>query len=104
MWLDLENLYYLLKMNILLGVTGSVATIKTEEIVSYLKDAGFNVKIIATDSALHFFDKSKVDVPVYTDKEEYDMWKKRGDPVLHIDVRTAFIYYVFSLKIGLIFS
>ncbi|VUZ51324.1 unnamed protein product [Hymenolepis diminuta] len=56
--------------NVLLGLTGSVASIKAEEIVSLLKQSGFNVKVIATENSLRFFDKSKLDVPVFTDRDE----------------------------------
>lgn len=72
--------------NVLLGLTGSVASIKTEEIVSLLKQSGFNVKVIATENSLRFFDKSKLDVPVFTDRDENECWKQRSDPVLHIEV------------------
>ncbi|VDN96491.1 unnamed protein product [Rodentolepis nana] len=73
--------------NVLLGLTGSVASVKAEEIVSLLKQFGFNVKVIATENALHFFDKSKLDVPIFTDRDEQKYWKQRGDPVLHIELK-----------------
>ncbi|KAL5963062.1 putative phosphopantothenoylcysteine decarboxylase [Taenia solium] len=37
--------------------------------------------------ACYFFDKSQIEVPVYVDADEYASWKKRGDPVLHIQLR-----------------
>ncbi|VDL17114.1 unnamed protein product [Hymenolepis diminuta] len=73
--------------NVLLGLTGSVASIKAEEIVSLLKQSGFNVKVIATENSLRFFDKSKLDVPVFTDRDENECWKQRNDPVLHIELK-----------------
>ncbi|KAM7540141.1 hypothetical protein Aperf_G00000032554 [Anoplocephala perfoliata] len=75
------------RKNILLGLTGSVAAIKAEELIFLLKNSGFNVKVIATESSLRFFDKSKIDVPVYTDKDETEYWKERGDPILHIELK-----------------
>ncbi|KAM3177333.1 hypothetical protein ACTXT7_004747 [Hymenolepis weldensis] len=73
--------------NVLLGLTGSVASIKAEETVSLLKQSGFNVKVIATENSLRFFDKSKLDVPVFTDRDENECWKQRSDPVLHIELK-----------------
>lgn len=78
--------------NVLLGISGSVAAVKAGELVLLLKKSGFNVKVIATDSSLRFFDKSKVDVPVYTDEDENESWNKRGDPILHIEVRSVLFY------------
>lgn len=44
---------------------------------------------MATESALHFFEPAQVvgALNVYTDKDEYAVWSKRGDPVLHIQLR-----------------
>ena len=42
--------------NILLGVTGSVAAIKTPELHAALAQAGHQVKIVATRAATYFFD------------------------------------------------
>ena len=47
--------------NILLGVTGSVAAIKTPELVTALRTFGHVVKVVATDSALYFFDPVSLD-------------------------------------------
>lgn len=47
------------------------------------------MKIVATEAALHFFEPAKVVSAenIYTDKDEYAVWRKRGDPVLHIQLR-----------------
>lgn len=42
------------------------------------------IRIVATDAARTFIDESTFDVPIYNDVDEWNMWKKRGDPVLHI--------------------
>ena len=42
--------------NVLLGVTGSVAAIKTPELADGLRRAGHAVKVVATHAALYFFD------------------------------------------------
>ncbi|XP_003385293.1 PREDICTED: phosphopantothenoylcysteine decarboxylase-like [Amphimedon queenslandica] len=70
---------------VLLGVSGSVAAVKVPEIVERLKSFEIDIKVIATDSSLHFFDHSSLPVQVYTDKDEW-IWKQ-GDPVLHIELR-----------------
>lgn len=75
-------------MKILLGVTGSVAAIKTFELHAALARVG-EVKIAATEAALRFFDRNLVPGGVYTEREEWD-WKTLGDPVLHIDLRSWF--------------
>jgi phosphopantothenoylcysteine decarboxylase len=39
---------------------------------------------------LHFFDPERLEadgVTVYTDQDEWSMYKERGDPVLHIELR-----------------
>uniref|UniRef100_A0A914HHF5 Phosphopantothenoylcysteine decarboxylase n=1 Tax=Globodera rostochiensis TaxID=31243 RepID=A0A914HHF5_GLORO len=79
------------KFHVLLALTGSVATIKIEELIAELhKQSPANrlaIKVIATQSALNFFDASDVQETIYDDRDEWNMWKKRGDPVLHIELR-----------------
>lgn len=86
--------------NILLGVTGSVAAIKTPELVAALGAAGHAVKVVATDAALYFFDPVALDRSrvlrnpdvVVLDEDEWpgrgDGGRyRRGDPVQHIELR-----------------
>lgn len=47
--------------NILLGVTGSVAAVKTPQLYEQLKTSGHAVKVIATASAVFFFDPAALD-------------------------------------------
>ena len=47
-------------MKVLLGVTGSVAAIRTPEIYHALRQAGHQVKIVATQAALYFFDPAGI--------------------------------------------
>ena len=85
---------------ILLGVTGSVAAIKTPELVAALRTAGHAVKVVATNAALYFFDPVALDPSrvlrnpdvVILDEDE---WPGRGDggryrrrdAVRHIELR-----------------
>jgi phosphopantothenoylcysteine decarboxylase len=75
--------------NILLGVTGSVAAIKTPALYQALASAGHAVKGVATDAALYFFDPAEL--PTGTLIRNADEWPGevylRGDPVLHIELR-----------------
>jgi phosphopantothenoylcysteine decarboxylase len=85
---------------VLLGVTGSVAAIKTPELFGALGDAGHSVKIVATQPALYFFDPASID-PTRSERNaervilDADEWPgrdqgrlaKRGDYVLHIELR-----------------
>lgn len=76
------------KKNLLVAVTGSVATIKLEELVSKLS-LNFTIIVAATTSSLHFFDFNAMQqkVQVFTDEDEYGLWRVKGDPVLHIELR-----------------
>jgi phosphopantothenoylcysteine decarboxylase len=89
--------------NVLLGVTGSVAAIYTPQLYAALKQAGHQVKVVATDAALYFFDPAALD-PADPQKPkrnrdvvivDADEWPGRGegrhyertDKVLHIELR-----------------
>lgn len=60
---------------ILVGCTGSVASIKIPLLVQELQnlDDTVEIKIMATDHALHFFDRDTLSVPVLTDKNEWEV-------------------------------
>jgi phosphopantothenoylcysteine decarboxylase len=86
--------------NVLLGVTGSVAAIKTPELFAELRRAGHHVKVVATQAALYFFDPAQLDPSqpqrnralVILDEDEWpgraDGRKyQRNDEVLHIELR-----------------
>lgn len=79
------------KFHLLIGITGSVASIKLSELITELRknspEEKLVIRIVATDAARTFIDESAFDVPVYNDMDEWNMWKKRGDPVLHIELR-----------------
>ena len=83
--------------NILLGVTGSVAAIYTPQLYDDLRQAGHDVKVVATRSALYFFDVASIEPTTEKDRNknvvilDEDEWPgeryQRGDPVLHIELR-----------------
>jgi phosphopantothenoylcysteine decarboxylase len=86
--------------NVLLGVTGSVAAILTPDLYQQLKQAGHQVKVVATQASLYFFDPAALDPiqgardpeVVVLDEDEWPgfaegrRWQ-RGEPVLHIRLR-----------------
>ncbi|GAM19988.1 hypothetical protein SAMD00019534_031630 [Acytostelium subglobosum LB1] len=77
-----------IKKNLLLGLTGSVATIKYQQLIDLLLPH-FNVKVVLTKNALHFCKDigQNAQLRVYTDEDEWTSWSKRDDPVLHIELR-----------------
>ena len=79
-------------MNILLGVTGSVAATLTPKMIAALNEIG-NVRVLTTKWGEYFFNSDDVDVPLLRDDDEWyrdgrhKVWNKKGDPVVHIDLR-----------------
>jgi phosphopantothenoylcysteine decarboxylase len=80
--------------NVLLCLTGSVASIKAEQLVEGLRSScAANVRVVATQRALHFLrcqqavEAKRLSAAVYSDEEEWSSWGARGDPVLHITLR-----------------
>eukprot|EP00667_Euglena_gracilis_P022365 EG_transcript_24883 len=77
------------KPHLLVGASGSVATIKLGELVRLLQPH-FEVQVVMTSSALHFADSgtlaANLGVPIHTDSGEWAQWQRKGDPVLHIDL------------------
>ena len=78
--------------NILLGVTGSVAAIKTEKLVKQLESLG-DVKIISTKAGEYFINQGcgnpnhLFKERYFTDKDEWADEYELGDKVLHIELR-----------------
>jgi len=77
-------------VNVLLCCTGSVATIKTSQLLEQLKN-NYNVKLVVTEHSRHFLPEletlGSLGDQIYTDQHEWDSWNGRGDPVVHIDLR-----------------
>lgn len=87
------------RVNVILGMTGSVASIKAGELITKLaydnREATVvnSLKVVATKAAKHFFNWEGLNavyhhrVGFHSDEEEWRDWKKVGDPVLHIELR-----------------
>lgn len=81
-------------MKVLIGVTGSVAAVKVVELVRALRAGSIEMKMIVTERATQFLTaldiqelKAVIGADVYTDEAEWKLWKQKGDPVLHIELR-----------------
>jgi phosphopantothenoylcysteine decarboxylase len=85
---------------VLLGVTGSVAAVRTPQIYEMLKSGGYSVRVVATEAALSFVDPRVLVTanghgPTPPEKvllRDEDEWPeqglfKLGDPVLHVELR-----------------
>ena len=73
---------------VLVGVTGSVAAIRTPDLTSRLRDAGHEVQVVATTSGAYFLDPAAVPCPVFRDADEWPPdGYHRGDRILHIELR-----------------
>ncbi|KAJ6221141.1 hypothetical protein RDWZM_006953 [Blomia tropicalis] len=83
--------------NILVLVTGSVAAIKLPLLIDKLYNLNRisedNIRVVLTEPCLHFFDMKQVESKllsgsIYRDADEWNAWKRIGDPVIHIDLRS----------------
>jgi phosphopantothenoylcysteine decarboxylase len=85
---------------LILGVTGSVAAIRTPVLFGALRAAGHEVRVVATGPSLYFFDPAELgraagesvevttDGPLFRDGDEWPGTRyHRGDEVLHIQFR-----------------
>ena len=85
---------------VVLGVTGSVAAIRTPALFEALRAQHHTVRVVATEPALYFFDADQmIDParqgaddepadPVFRDRDEWPgRHYHRDDPVLHIEFR-----------------
>ncbi|KAG0427371.1 hypothetical protein HPB47_025559 [Ixodes persulcatus] len=81
-------------LNVLIGCTGSVASVKVPLLCKLLIEADtgdrkIQLKLVATTNSLHFFDRTQIppSVPLLLDEHEWETWQKMSDPVLHIELR-----------------
>lgn len=71
-------------MNILLGVTGSIAAKLTSRLEKTLYEEGHELKVVVTKNSEHFEGPSWI-YPVYDDEDEWRQYKN-NNTVLHIDL------------------
>uniref|UniRef100_A0A8R1HWK3 Flavoprotein domain-containing protein n=1 Tax=Caenorhabditis japonica TaxID=281687 RepID=A0A8R1HWK3_CAEJA len=81
------------KHNLLLILTGSIAVMKVTELISTLYEKcgkqRLSIKVVTTENAMKLLQiqKLELDEMIYEDRDEWSMWRERGDPVLHIELR-----------------
>lgn len=89
------------KKNCLIGCSGSVAALKVPELAVELMKRDFNVLIVCSEKAKFFLDKAEDYNPLVwaefirlggysmllQDADEWGMWEKIGNVVLHIELR-----------------
>ncbi len=73
--------------NILLGITGGIASYKAVELLRLLKKAGANVNVIMTKSALEFVGRTTFEV-LSENKVLADLFSDTDSSVKHIDLAT----------------
>jgi phosphopantothenoylcysteine decarboxylase len=88
--------------NILVACSGSVAVLKVPEILLELNRAGFkSIRVLLTKSAEFFWDRAheynaevwakcrnlQLEDIIFRDEDEWGLWDRKGDPVLHIELR-----------------
>lgn len=86
--------------HVLIGCTGSVATIKLPLILQALSVHNVAIRVVLTDSATEFLQGQSAEQPtlasllsiasveaIYTDKDEWAVPWTRGAPILHIELR-----------------
>ncbi|XP_063383756.1 phosphopantothenoylcysteine decarboxylase [Cydia fagiglandana] len=80
---------------VLVAATGSVAALKIPILARTLLEFNenesrykFEIRLIVTEHAKHFFETSELpsEVLLFEDNSEWQAWKRRGDPVLHIEL------------------
>jgi len=75
------------KLKILLGVTGSVASILTTKLVDALQKEGHEVKVVFTKAGAWFWNFKDLNFEFYTDEDEWKRPYVRGNDILHIELR-----------------
>ena len=79
---------------VLIGVSGSVAAIKFDELARERWSASgeCEVRFVFTDNALKFIDAEDIaraeenNIKTFTDHDEWREWGEKGDPVMHIEL------------------
>ncbi|KAF5104361.1 hypothetical protein DV451_000740 [Geotrichum candidum] len=81
------------KLHILLAATGSSSTGKIRLIINKLNEIygteKISIQIILTKAAENFVSRGEIPshIRIWRDKDEWETWKGRSDPVVHIELR-----------------
>lgn len=78
-------------VNVLVGASGSVATVRVPRLIDRLRASGATIRLVLTAHARHFLEADEELTAgickVYTDADEWAQWNRLSDPVLHIELR-----------------
>ncbi|VDM27269.1 unnamed protein product [Toxocara canis] len=78
------------KYHLLIGVTGCPATRLLHELITQLHARcppnSLEIRIIVTERAVRFITGDVFSQLIYQDEDEWDLWKKPGSPVLHLEL------------------
>ena len=109
-----------MKFNLLIAISGSVATVKIPQLINLLdiefKNNNLNIRLVFTKSSLHFYKiasnynveswdnyqnilNSKNMIEIYRDQDEWQSYNTVGNKVLHIEmVKWADIFLIAPLS------
>ncbi|XP_043281635.1 phosphopantothenoylcysteine decarboxylase [Venturia canescens] len=76
------------RKKVLIGCTGSVATIKLPLLCEKLWRQNLDIRVVVTEHAKHFLKDAELPpgTQILSDTVEWAAWQGRGDPVLHVDL------------------
>lgn len=81
------------KMHILLAVTGSASSSKAHLIIKKLTEIygldRIEIQLVLTKAAANFISCNEIPnhVRIWRDEDEWETWKSRSDPVIHVELR-----------------
>ncbi|MFZ2193263.1 MAG: flavoprotein [Candidatus Moraniibacteriota bacterium] len=67
---------------ILLGVTGSVAAKLTPKLVNLLEASDYEVRVVATEQSLYFWDSKDVNIPIFRETDEWSGFAYIKDQII----------------------
>src|SRR4051794_13623494 len=73
-------------MKILVGVTGGIAAYKVPGVIRRLREAGYEVKSIATETAFHFIPEETLSIATGSKIHTEKTWWKQSGRVEHVSL------------------
>jgi phosphopantothenoylcysteine decarboxylase/phosphopantothenate--cysteine ligase len=72
--------------NILIGVTGGIAAYKVPGVIRRLREAGYEVKVVATDAAFHFIPEETLAIAAGGAIHTEETWWEESGRVEHVSL------------------
>ena len=73
-------------MKVLVGVTGGIAAYKAPGMIRRLREAGYEVKVIATEAAFHFIPEETLAIAAGDRVHTTETWWERSGRVEHVSL------------------